>query len=312
MRPGVFRIDGTGADATNGEVVWAPGKSLWFSTHLLVTLFLGPVFFSFSALTVCLALTYTTLLLGHSVGMHRRLIHRTFCTNSWADGLLVYLGVIVGMAGPFGVLRIHDVRDWAQRLPACHDFFSHRQGIAKDAFWNLNCRFEFANPPAFAVESATAENHWYRFLEQTWMLQQLPIALALFACGGLTWVVWGVSARIVLSVAGHWVVTYVTHNPGPGKWRVYGAGVQASNLPGWGLLTMGECWHNNHHAFPESAQIGFEGQFDPGWKIISALERLGLVWDVGRPRDAELRDDLELVLDGHIGATGKSRENQPT
>jgi len=307
MRPGVFRIDDASANATKGAVVWAPAKSLWFSSHLLIMLFLGPVFFSIGALTVCLALTYATLLLGHSVGMHRRLIHRTFRTNRWADGLLVYLGVAVGMAGPFGVVRIHDVRDWAQRLPNCHDFFSHQRGLVLDAFWNLNCRFEFVNPPSFTLEPETAENGWYRFLERTWMLQQLPIALVLYALGGWSWVVWGVSVRIVLSVAGHWIVTYVTHNPGPGKWRVFGAGVQASNLPGWGLLTMGECWHNNHHAFPESARIGFKGQFDPGWKIISALERLGLVWDVGRPRNSELRDDLELALGGRIEATGKLR-----
>lgn len=300
MRPGVFRIDDAGADATNGEVVWAPTKSLWFNTHLLVALILGPFYFSIGALAVCLLLTYATLLLGHSVGMHRRLIHRTFRINRWVDGLLVYLGVIVGMAGPFGVVRIHDVRDWAQRLPSCHDFFSHRQGLAIDAFWNLNCRFEFENPPVFTLEPEAAGNRWYLFLERTWMLQQIPIALVLYALGGWAWVIWGVSVRIVLSVAGHWVVTYVTHNPGPGRWYVFGAGVQASNLPGWGLLTMGECWHNNHHAFPESAQIGLTDQFDPGWKIISGLERLGLVWEVGRPRDSEFRDDLELAFGGRI------------
>lgn len=306
MRPGVFRIDDAGANATNGRAVWAPSKSLWFNTHLLVTLILGPIYFSLDALVVCLVLTYVTLLLGHSIGMHRRLIHRAFSTSSWLDGLLVYLGVVVGMAGPFGVLRIHDIRDWAQRLPMCHDFFSHRRGLAIDAFWNLNCRFKFENPPSFALETETEENGWYRFLERTWMLQQIPIALVLYALGGWGWVVWGVSVRIVLSVAGHWTVTYVTHNPGPGQWQVFEAGVQASNLPGWGFLTMGECWHNNHHAFPESAQIGFEDQFDPGWKIISVLEHLGLVWEVGRPRDSADREDLKLALGGRIDATVNS------
>ena len=61
-----------------------------------------------------------------------------------------------------------------------------------------------------------------------------------------------------MSVTGHWIVTYLTHNPGPGAWRVPDAGVQASNLAGCGLITMGECWHNNHHAFPESARMGLQ------------------------------------------------------
>jgi hypothetical protein len=69
--------------------------------------------------------------------------------------------------------------------------------------------------------------------------------------------------------------------------------VQASNLPGLGLLTYGECWHNNHHAFPESARIGLErGQVDPGWWVVRTLERLGLAWNVGHPRPPGSREDL--------------------
>ena len=46
---------------------------------------------------------------------------------------------------------------------------------------------------------------------------------------------------------------------------------------------MGEAWHNNHHAFPTSAIHGMgEGEFDVSGLVISALERVGLVWDVQR------------------------------
>ena len=31
-----------------------------------------------------------------------------------------------GMAGPFGIVRLHDFRDWAQRQAACHDYSCHR------------------------------------------------------------------------------------------------------------------------------------------------------------------------------------------
>ena len=306
MRPEVFRVDGNGANADLGRVRWAPAKSLWFNFHLAVALLLGPIFFSLSALSVCLCLTYLTLLLGHSVGMHRMLIHRTFEAHPWIDRILVYLGVVVGMAGPYGILRVHDIRDWAQRLPTCHDFFSHRRSLLRDAFWNLNCRFDFEDPPKFLLEPASVNSRWYRFLERTWMLQQLLPALILYFVGGWSWVVWGGSARIVLSVAGHWTVTYITHNPGPGKWLVPEAGVQASNLPGWGLLTMGECWHNNHHAFPESARIGFEGQLDPGWWVIRALEKCGLVWDVGQPRDLHSRNDIAISDSGEIKSSASA------
>jgi len=277
-----------------------PQKSLWFGFHLLVAVIGGVLTFSWLALVVCLVLTYITLLFGHSVGMHRRLIHRTYETHPILDGFLIYLGVIVGMAGPLGILRIHDIRDWAQRLPECHDFFSHRRNLVTDAFWNLNCQFKFENPPEFIFEEETRSNRWIQFLEKTWMLQQIPIAIILFLVGGIPLVVWGISVRIVLSVAGHWVITYITHNPGPGNWLVPEAGVQASNLPGWGFLTMGECWHNNHHAFPESARIGFKGQFDPGWLVIRWMRNRGIAWNVGEPRPKEARADLAPIHSAYI------------
>jgi fatty-acid desaturase len=293
MRPGVHRIDATSADASAGRVVLAPAKAAWSLAMLAGALVLAPLTFSWGALVLFFALTYATLLLGHSVGMHRRLIHRSYDCAKWLERTLVYLGVVVGMAGPFGLMRVHDVRDWAQREPDCHDFFSHRRSLLHDAFWQLACRFEFERPPAFHIEREFADDPWYRFLERTWMLQQLPLAAVLFAIGGWGWVAWGVCMRVIVSITGHWVVTYLTHNPGPGDWRVPAAGVQASNLDGMGLLTMGECWHNNHHAFPESARIGLQpGETDPAWWVIRGMQRLGWVTRVGAPRPDGLREDL--------------------
>ena len=49
-------------------------------------------------------------------------------------------------------------------------------------------------------------------------------------------------------------------------------------------LSVGESWHNNHHAFPSSAQHGLDrGQVDFAWLTCRGLERVGLVWDVRRP-----------------------------
>ena len=293
MRPPVHRIISEGADASSGRVVLAPIKALWNSGLLVSAVLIAPLTFSLGAVVVFLATTYTTLLLGHSVGMHRRVIHRSFDCAKWLERLLVYLGVVVGMAGPFGLLRVHDVRDWAQREPHCHDFFAHRRSLWLDALWQLTCRFELDRPPTLAIEPELARDRWYRLLERTWMLQQLPVAALLYLLGGWPWVVWGVLVRVPVSVIGHWVVTYHTHNPGPGEWTVLGAGVQASNLSGYGVLTMGECWHNNHHAFPESARIGLgPGETDPAWWVIRGLQSAGLVTRVGLPRADAEREDL--------------------
>jgi len=298
MRKEVWRVRGEGASATEGRVVWAPAKSAWNTAMVGTAVIAGPVTATPEALALFALLTYFTLLLGHSVGMHRLLIHRSYECSRWLQRLLVYLGVLVGMAGPFGILRIHDLRDWAQRLPACHDFFSHRRSLLLDAFWQLHCRFEFAHPPHFMVEKGIAEDPWLQWMERTWMLQQLPLAALLYALGGWGWVVWGVCCRISVSVAGHWIVTYLCHNPGPGRWHVRDAGVQAANLNGCGFITLGECWHNNHHAFPESARMGLEAhEFDPGYYVLVWLRAAGLAWNLGLPRDVSARDDLEHIGD---------------
>jgi stearoyl-CoA desaturase (delta-9 desaturase) len=50
-----------------------------------------------------------------------------------------------------------------------------------------------------------------------------------------------------------------------------------------GILTWGEGWHNNHHAFPSSASFGFKWyQLDSGFWVIRMLELSGLIWDVRR------------------------------
>jgi fatty-acid desaturase len=321
MRPGVFRVDGIGASPVLGSVVLAPVKALWNLSMLGAALVLAPLTFSVSALAIFLVLTYCTLLLGHSVGMHRRFIHRAYDCPKWLERLLVYLGTLVGMAGPFGILRIHDLRDWAQREPDCHDFFSHRRPLLVDAWWQLTSRFEFERPPDFAIEPEFERDGFYGWLERTWMLQQLPLGTLLYLGGGWSWVVWGIPVRVCVSVIGHWVVTYLTHNPGPGHWHVRGAGVQATNLTGYGFVTMGECWHNNHHAFPESARIGLHaGEADPAWTVIRWLQARGLVSRVGLPRpDAECVDieSLESAPGNraasctHDAPRGKNLSEQP-
>lgn len=253
----------------------------------------APFVFSWTALLLTVVLTYVTMLLGHSVGMHRLLIHRTFKARKPLERSLIFLGALVGMGGPSRIIETHDLRDWAQRQPACHDFFAHRRGFLRDLSWQLFHRFEFENAPQLNIEPEVREDAFYRFLDKTWRWHQILMGAVLFLAAGWPGIIWGVGVRVSLGVVGHWSVTYFCHNPGPGRWKVRGACVQASDLPGMAILTHGECWHSNHHAFPESARIGLEpGQLDPAWSVIAWLQKRGWVYDVQGPRDAQRRKDL--------------------
>jgi stearoyl-CoA desaturase (delta-9 desaturase) len=289
--PRMFDADDT--NAVDGTVRWKPVKSIWISVMTVVGLVGAPLTFTWGALALFLATAAVTVCLGHSLGMHRRLIHRAYDCPLWLERLFVYFGTLVGMAGPYGVIRQHDIRDWAQRKPRCHAYLAHRSSFLRDGWWQLHCELHLAHPPELVMERRVRDDRFYQFIEWTWMAQQIPWAILFFAVGGVPFVVWGIALRVAACVIGHWLVGYFAHNRGPRSWHVEGAGVQGYNVPYCGLITMGEAWHNNHHAFPGSARLGLnDGEVDPGWWVLRTLQRLGLVWGVKTPEVLPYRPNL--------------------
>src|SRR5262245_64629866 len=66
--------DAEDTDAVCGSVHWKLSKSAWITSMTLLALIGGPIYFTWGALTLFLATTAVTVCLGHSLGMHRRLI----------------------------------------------------------------------------------------------------------------------------------------------------------------------------------------------------------------------------------------------
>ena len=87
------------------------------------------------------------------------------------------------------------------------------------------------------------------------------------------------------SVNPHWKadVTSLPNHPVANGVHPFSTKDESRNLTWLALPTLGEAWHNNHHAFPTSAEHGLRRrQLDPSALVIGVLERLGLVWDVVR------------------------------
>ena len=292
-------------DGTTGRIRWDAPKSLWLSAMMaggLAAVALTP---SWGGLAAFLLITAVTICAGHSVGMHRLLIHRSFRTPKWLEYVLVWLGTLVGMAGPFGMIRAHDMRDWHQRHADCPPHPSHAAGFWRDAWWQLHCRFDLDHPPRFRIEREVADDPVYRWMERSWMAQQLVVAAPLWLVGGIGPVLWGVCLRVAVSLIGHWMVGHFAHKAGHQGWRVEGLPVQGYNLPWLGLVTFGENWHANHHAFPHSARLGVEaGQTDPGHRFIRALEAVGLAHSVLGPEDRPAREGLRRVPPADTAARG--------
>ncbi|MDO8040748.1 fatty acid desaturase [Janthinobacterium sp. SUN137] len=284
-------------EVLDGVVRYAPLPSLWLTAMLAGAVTGALLFFSWTGVALFIVSTAIVLLFGHSLGSHRKLIHDSYQCPKWLEYVLVYLGVLVGLSGPLGLLRQHELRDYAQRLPDCHPYLRHGAGFWRDAWWQLHCRLDLDHPPRIAIEPRIAHDRFYRFLEKTWMLQQLPWALLFYAWGGWGYVCWGVCARVSAGVLGHWLIGYFAHNHGQMHFHVDGAAVQGRNIRLTSLLTMGECWHNNHHAYPGSARLGLlPGEWDPGWWMLLLLRRLGLVSGLRLPHDLAPRPELRQRL----------------
>ena len=296
------------AQVCDGEVRFSPVKGAWFLGMAGAAVIGGALTFSRTALVLYAVSTALVLLLGHSLGSHRKLIHDSFQCPRWLEYLLVYLGVQVGLAGPLGLLRQHELRDYAQRLPVCHDYLRHGRPFWIDAWWQIVCELRLRDEPTLVIEDRIANDRCYRFLERTWMLQHLPWALLFYAWGGWGFVFWGVCARVTTGVFGHWIIGFFAHNHGGMHHVVDGAAVQGRNVRFTSLLTMGECWHNNHHAFPGSARLGLHaGEWDPGWWALLALRRAGLAWGFRLPADLAPRAELRAHVEARTEPPGEKR-----
>lgn len=294
------RIDGQESvvNASDGIVSADPAKILWVGSMLVLGTVGSAATASLSAVGIFVASTIITLCLGHSLGMHRRFIHRSYQCPKWLEYLFVHFGVLVGLAGPFGMLQTHDTRDWAQRQTECHDYFSHSQNWYRDVWWQMFCSIQLDSPPDLDIEPEIAGDAVYQWMERTWMLQQLPWAVLFYWIGGWGWVFWGICSRVSISVFGHWVIGYLAHNQGDRSWHVVDAAAQGYNIPWAALITMGESWHNNHHAYPGSAKLGIEsGQWDPGWWVLLALRRIGLASEFETCETLPSRSDLVRLTD---------------
>lgn len=270
-----------------GRVFWDPVRSLWNGGMLATAVVLGPMTITASAVAVAVTLGGLGLL-GVSVGLHRLLAHGAFRCGPGTRRVLAWLGVLAGLGGPVGAVRAHHESDWAQRAPDCHDFFAHRRSTLTHLIWRMHGQFVFVRPPTFDL-AELERDPVLRWLERTWMAQQMLVAAPLYLLGGWSWVVWGVFVRVAAGTTGYWLVAHLAHAPGPNR-----DGAKEGNAVVWaGVVSMGEAWHDNHHAFPGSARIGlYPGQSDWGFRFIQLLERLGLAWDVRTPETMAARKVL--------------------
>ncbi len=237
--------------------------------------------FNWHAFWVFVTLQWITGALGICLCYHRLLTHRSFELWKPLEYLMALFGCLAWQNGPIKWVAIHRLHHARSDQP--NDPHSPTRG-----FWWAHMGWLFA----FDEELDEYERYRtyapdldkdpvYRFLNATHGLWQFILAILLYLWGGLPFVVWGVVIRTVFMWHATWLVNSASHKWG---YRIWATGDQSTNNWWVALLTYGEGWHNNHHAFLRSAAHGLNWwELDATYFTIRTLATLRLAWNIQLP-----------------------------
>ncbi|KAJ6293391.1 hypothetical protein OIU78_025380 [Salix suchowensis] len=249
-----------------------------------VLCFCAPFHFTWTAFWVASGLYVVTGLLGITLSFHRNLSHRSFKLPKWLEYFFAYCGVQAFQRDPIYWVSIHrhhhkfcdSERD--PHSPTEGFWFSHMSWL-----FDANYITEKCGGPS-NVEDLKRQP-FYKFMQDTYLLHPIAFGVLLYAGGGFPFLVWGMGVRSVLVFHITWLVNSVSHVWGKQAWNT---GDLSRNNWWLALLTFGEGWHNNHHAFEYSARHGLEWwQIDITWYVVRFLQAIGLATDVKVPSEAQ-------------------------
>ncbi|HEY1683981.1 MAG TPA: acyl-CoA desaturase [Tepidisphaeraceae bacterium] len=237
---------------------------------------------------------------GVTIGYHRLLTHRSFETTRPLRLLLAILGAAAGQGMVIRWCATHRRHhQQADRDGDPHSPHLHGSGLIAmiQGFWHAHVGWVFGPdkrqlarsvPDLLSDRSLLLIDRLY-FL---WIGLGLLLPALLLGCCFRSWhgffagLLWGGLVRICLMQHVTWSVNSVCHIWGR---RPFNSGDHSTNNMAVAVLSLGEGWHNNHHAFPTSARHGLRWwQFDPSYFLISIMKRLGLAWNVRLPSGSAL------------------------
>jgi stearoyl-CoA desaturase (delta-9 desaturase) len=246
--------------------------------HVIALLAFLPAFFSWPAVAVALGLHWLTAGVGVTLGFHRLITHRSFRAPKWVEYFLLFCGTLA-CQGPLEWVAKHRIHHQHSDTPDDpHDI--------NNGFWWTHVGWILHILPCDETMGNyikdISRDPVYQFINRTMLLWQLLLGIVLFLIGGWPFVIWGIFVRLVAVYHSTWFVNSATHRFG---YQSHDVGDQSTNCWWVALISYGEGWHNNHHAFQRSARHGMRWwEVDMTWMMILGLRALGLAKDVVVPK----------------------------
>jgi len=233
-----------------------------------------PALFHPSAVVVAAIASYCTGALGVTLCYHRVLTHRSFRLRKWLEYLFAVFGTLALQGDPIRWVAVHR----KHHAHADDDGDPHNIHLGfRWAHVDWLYKHNIAYPSDDEIARYAPDLHadpFYRALAYLALPLQIALAGLLFWLGGWSWVVWGIFVRLVVSYHSTWLVNSAAHMLG---YRSYRTTDRSTNCWWVALLSFGEGWHNNHHAFPFSARHGLRWfEVDMTWWHVRLLAFLRL------------------------------------
>lgn len=234
--------------------------------------------FSWTALICAVVLWFIAANMGIGMCYHRLLTHRGYKCPKWLEYMMAVGATLSLEGGPIFWVAVHR----AHHQLSDHEGDPHSP--TEGGWWahigwilcGVSMHAESATLAHYAPD--LAGDRFYLWLSKYHWVPMVVVAGALYAIGGWPCVMWGIFLRVVLALHATWLVNSATHMWGSRRFETRD---QSRNSWWVAMLTGGEGWHNNHHAYPVSARHGLAWyEFDQNYICIWLLEKVGLIWDV--------------------------------
>ncbi len=245
---------------------------------------------------VLLVTLYLFTGLGITVGYHRLLTHRAFDAPMWVKGVFAVAGSMAIEGSVIGWVSDHR-RHHAYADKDGDPHSPHLDDGVVAGLWHAHFGWLFK-------KERSEPERWARDLTQQPTMRAIDRSFGLIVAAGLilpavlgyaftgslwgavTGFLWGGLARVFLLNHVTFSINSICHFFGS---RPYETSDYSTNNWPLSLISFGESWHNNHHAFPSSAFHGLRfWQVDLGGLLIRTLQALRLARKVKRPTPVQI------------------------
>ena len=262
----------------------------WPTTIWMIIFHLGAVaalfYWSWKFLIVSAVLAWVAQSLGVGMTYHRLLTHRSYKVSKPVEYFLTICATISFEGGPINWVATH-------RIHHAHTDGPGDPHTPRDGGWWAHIGWMLKGT-AQSHDRETMERYapdmtkdkFHVLANNFYWVPIIFLGIGLLALGGWSFVLWAVFFRVTFNFHSTWLVNSATHMWGS---RRFATRDDSTNNWWVALVTFGEGWHNNHHAYPTAARHGLAWyEIDLNWWGIRTMQFLRLAKGVKLVRLAEV------------------------